>query len=221
MRFDPSEDFECFDGLKAATFTPCDGTDPVDLERVLRRAVTTREAAKSNGQYTTNDSVFHVATSEYPTKLPLGSTITDFEDRNWEVLECAKQTLNTRWRIIARELQLLAKDSTIEVWHEIARYEKGSSGAQCRVWERQPEPMRAKFQPIEEERRVENESVHSPERFYGYFEEDFDAEHNHRWVVLDDGGNITIDYSYVKSMGRESIGELFKIECLETKWPLG
>ena len=219
LGFDPIGDFETIvDGLTPIVISSR-GSEAESAVEAMRRAVSVREAEKSSGAYTTNDSVFHVSTVAYPTKLPLGSTITDADGVVWVVIECSKQTLNARWRYIVRDLTLVGQ-TELDVWHEIATFAKGPTGAQVETWVRQPEPLRARFQPISEERRVENGSVHSPERFIGYFEKDFDFEHNHRFLRLNGDGETIEIYKAIRAMNRESITDLFAVECEVTKFPL-
>ena len=219
MNFDPIGDFELIvDGLRPIVITPRRG-DVADPVSSLRRAITRKEAEESNGQYTTDDSVFHVSTVHYPTKLPLGSHLVDHDNTTWTVLSVAKQTLNARWRYVVRDLALWG-DLDLVVWHEIATFAKGKTGAQFETWTRQPTPLRARFQPIEEERRVEHNSVHSPETFVGYFAIDFEVDHNHRFVILNEAGEIQQAFKVIKTRERETLGELFAIECTDTKWPL-
>ena len=54
--FDPQSDFaQVTDALEPATLRRADGSGSIALANALRRAVTTREAAASDGKYTTSD----------------------------------------------------------------------------------------------------------------------------------------------------------------------
>lgn len=222
--FDPIGDFEkIVDGLKPVTLSPVDGEAVPDVTS-LRRAVSHKEAAKSNGRYTTSDSVFHVSTVTYATRLPLGSLIIEADGTRWVVLEHAKQTLLARWRYVVRLLEIIEQNEdtdadtdtpAIGIYREVATFTKSLSGALEPTWNRDASPVVARFDPLEETRDTENNYSHFPLRAIGYFQTEFEVNDRVRFVDTETG---TI-YKPMKATGREKIGELFAVECEVSRWP--
>ena len=71
--FDPQSDFaQVADALEPATLRRADGSGSTAVASALRRAVTTREAAASDGKYTTSDVHWHLAAAELPAPPRLG-----------------------------------------------------------------------------------------------------------------------------------------------------
>lgn len=223
MVFDPIGDFEkIVDGLRPVTLSPVDKANVPDIIS-LRRAVTHKEAAKSNGRYTTSDSVFHVSTVAYSERLPLGSVIIEADGTQWVVLEHAKQTLLARWRYVVRLLEIIAQavDTgdegaiAVGVYREFATFTKSVSGALEPTWARDELPVVVRFDPVEETRAVENNYSHFPLTAIGYFQNEIEVSDRVRFVDAETG---TI-YKPMKVMGREKIGELFAVECEVSRWP--
>lgn len=215
--FDPIGDFEnIVDGLKPITLVPANGAAVPGITS-LRRAVTHKEAAASNGRYTTSDTVFHVSTVDYAPRLPLGSQIIEAGGERWTVLEHAYQTLLARWRYVVRRLDTgLDVGNPGTVFREVATYAKSETGALEPTWVRDAAPTNVRFEPIEDSRQVENDIAHFPSRFVGYFETEIEITVKVRFV--DTAKNII--YKPVKAMDREKLGELFAVECEVTRWPL-
>jgi len=215
--FDPIGDFEnIVDGLKPITLVPVGGANVPNITS-LRRAVTHKEAAASNGRYTTSDTVFHVSTVDYGQRLPLGSRIIEADGERWTVLEHAYQTLLARWRYVVRRLDTgFDADKPSTVFREVATYAKSLTGALEPTWVRDDAPTNVRFEPIEDTRQVENDIAHFPAKFVGYFETEIEITVKIRFV--DTTKNII--YKPVKAMAREKLGELFAVECEVTRWPL-
>lgn len=223
MVFDPIGDFEKIaDGLRPVTLSPVDKVNVPDIIS-LRRAVTHKEAAKSNGRYTTSDSVFHVSTVAYAERLPLGSVIIEADGTQWVVLEHAKQTLLARWRYVVRLLEIIEQGPDTSdgsrplsgVFREVATFTKSVSGALEPTWKRDASPVVVRFDPIEETRAVENNYSHFPLKAIGYFQNEIEVSDRVRFV---DTSTDTV-YKPMKAMGREKIGELFAVECEVSRWP--
>lgn len=217
MVFDPIGDFEnIVDGLKPITLIP-DGGAAVAGITSLRRAVTHKEAAASNGRYTTSDTVFHVSTVDYADRLPLGSHIEEANGDRWTVLEHAYQTLLARWRYIVRRLDTgVDANNPSTVFRELATFVKSASGALEPNWVRDADPMAVRFEPIEDSRRTENGITHFPSRYVGHFETEFEISSRVRFV--DAATNVI--YKPIKAINREKLGELFAVDCEVTRWPL-
>ena len=78
------------DGLEAVTLarrgsTP--GGTPAPIAHALRRSVSIREAAASDGRYTTADVTWHLPVAELGQAPRLGNLIRSGDGRQWTVLE--------------------------------------------------------------------------------------------------------------------------------------
>src|SRR5689334_17869916 len=95
------------DGLESATlFAPSGSSAP--LTALLRRAITTKEAAESNGKYTTADFVMHFPVSA--ANPIVGGTLVVGSD-SYTILDISKQTLRNRWRCMCRLLAIATDDA--------------------------------------------------------------------------------------------------------------
>jgi hypothetical protein len=127
--FDPQSDFaQVTDALEPATLRRADGSGSVALASALRRAITTREAAASDGKYTTSDVHWHLAAAELAAPPRLGDQIIDANGEAWTILETQLATCGSRWKCTARNLALAGGLNTyITILREVAT--KGPSGA--------------------------------------------------------------------------------------------
>lgn len=214
--FDPAADFlSVTDGLAAVLLRDraLNEYGEFDTITALRRAITQREADKSNGKYTTADVVFHLAISQVAVQPELGSWIVD-DDGDWRVLEVAKQTLNARWRCICRNLAITAElDQRVVI--QVCTYEKGDSGALEPHWENVAENVLAKVQLIEGERETEHNAKQTKRRATVFFASQFLLTTNHR--ILGADGGI---YRVLKWSNPDRIDALFEVETEVTRWPL-
>ncbi|HEX4000644.1 MAG TPA: head-tail adaptor protein [Pirellulales bacterium] len=127
--FNPQADFALVtDALEPATLRRCDGSGATALAGALRRAVNTREAAASDGKYTTSDVHWHLAAAELNAPPQLGDQIVDTSGEAWTILETQLATCGSRWKCTARNLALAGGLNTfITILREVAA--KGPSGA--------------------------------------------------------------------------------------------
>jgi hypothetical protein len=127
--FNPQSDFaQVADALEPATLRRADGSGSTGLTSALRRAMTTREAAASDGKYTTSDVHWHLAAAELPVSPRLGDQILDADGENWTILETQQATCGSRWKCTTRNLALAGGLNTyITILREVAA--KGPSGA--------------------------------------------------------------------------------------------
>src|ERR1700722_9293913 len=103
--FDPQSDFaQVTDALEPVTLRRADGSGSIALASALRRAITTREAAASDGKYTTSDVHWHLAAAELPVPPRLGDQIIDATGEAWTILETQLATCGSRWKGTARNL---------------------------------------------------------------------------------------------------------------------
>lgn len=156
---DVSGDFvDVVDGLAPVTLVDRCGRETA-IAKSLRRAITQREAAASDGRYATSDVVFHLPLSS--TSQPeLGSQIVDDLDE-WTVLEVARETLSARWRCVTRDLAVTTGlDTLVDV--EVAEYTKSEGGAHTPTWSSVAKRIRAKVYTSAATREVEHKSVQLP-----------------------------------------------------------
>jgi head-tail adaptor len=139
------------DGLEAVTLERADGAGSVAISAALRRAITTREAAISDGKYTTTDVRWHLPAAGLAAAPGLGDRIVDGNDETWTILETQLATCGSRFVCIARNLAVAGGLNTlITIRREIAT--KGTSGAVDRTWEDYRINVRARIQEQTAER---------------------------------------------------------------------
>ncbi|HKD36299.1 MAG TPA: head-tail adaptor protein [Pirellulales bacterium] len=143
--FDVQADFATVaDGLETVTPVRRDGRSTT-IASALRRAVTTREAAISDGKYTEADVRWHLAASELDAPPQVGEQIVDGEGESWTILQTRLATCGSRFECVTRNLAIAAGlDTLITVRRE--RITKGPSGAAERSWEDYRSGVRAKIQ---------------------------------------------------------------------------
>jgi len=208
---DIQDDFAAIvDGLTAVTIVSRDATE-TEVEHCLRRAVNHREAAASDGKYTTDDVVFHFPTEEAE-RPELGAVIRD-EDGDWTVLEVAKQTLNHRYRCVCRNLVIVAGLDTL-VTIQAATFAKGPTGALEPTWSNVATDVLAKIQIESAERDVQHNAKDTPQKATVYFASQQVLTTNNRIVGPDD----TI-YKVVSWSDADRIDRLFAVQCEVSKWP--
>jgi len=142
-----ADDLDLFDGLETATFTHRVDSSTDAITVALFRAISTDEAAASDGKYTTEDVRAHVKTSEVGTDPEPGDTITDASGVIWTILSVQRDTLATRWRLICRRLDIADEASTL-ITIESATWAKSAGGAQVATWSTSQSNVRAKIQRI-------------------------------------------------------------------------
>ena len=67
-----ADDCDYFDGLQEVLVTDRDGGFSQTVSTALRRAITTREIARSNGRYTSDDANWHLKVNELTQRPKLG-----------------------------------------------------------------------------------------------------------------------------------------------------
>ena len=142
-----ADDMDLFDGLESVTLTHTVSGETDAVSKALPRAVTTREAAASNGKYTASDVNWHLKASEVSSRPVPGDTITDGDGDVWTVLDVQKATLGTRWRCITRQLDITDEASTL-ITIEQATWSKSAGGFQVASWSTWKSNVRAKVQRL-------------------------------------------------------------------------
>lgn len=143
VTLDLSTDFQVVaDGLEAVTLKRRGSSDDVDVANALQRAITTKEAAASNGQYTTRDVRWHLPVLEVTTRPRLGDVILDANNDRWTILDVQKATLEVRWRCICRNVAVYySLDDYVDVLR--ATISKGAAGAATASWQTEVTGVRA------------------------------------------------------------------------------
>ena len=156
VELDLSSDFvQVADRLEAVTLRRGGGAAAVAVPSALRRAVTTREAADSNGRYTASDVRWHLAAAELPSAPGLGERIVDASGECWTILETRRATCGTRWECIARNLALVGGlNAYVTILREVAA--KGRGGAAETTLVTLAAAVRARVQELSSRRAEEH-----------------------------------------------------------------
>ena len=154
--FDPQGDFEQItDQLEAVTLRRADGSAFAAIGAALRRAVTTREAAASDGRYTASDVRWHLPAAELAAPPRLGDRIVDATAGCWTILETRLQTCGSRWECVTRNLALAGGlTSFVTILREVAV--KGASGAVEPTYVPLASAVAARIQELSSRRREEH-----------------------------------------------------------------
>lgn len=180
------------------------------VDRCLRRAIDTREAAVSDGKYLASDVAFHLDASEHPQRPAVGSTITD-DDGDWVIISIARQTLANRWRCVCRQLWI---DPTLTVTIQKATYTKSVTGAIEPAWSTVAEDVVAKIVIEAESVESMNSNRTTKQRASVYFTSSEELGSAHRIVGAE--GEVLKVISWA---GYDEIESLFKAECEVSRWP--
>ncbi len=217
LAFDPSDDLVLIaDGLETATLRrrgSLPGGPGERITRALRRRVTTREAAASDGRYTTSDVVWRLPTADLPEPPRPGDVIAGGDGRQWTVLETQRAGLDAGWRCAARSLALVyGLDDAVAILQ--ATYAKGPGGAAEPTWIPWRTGVRARIQPVQSQPESRHESRQMTAKFLIFVEEELALDQTHRIEGPD--GAI---YKILAVRGAERLGELPTIEAELTPWP--
>ena len=211
IAFNPSADFESItDGLSEFTIirrigddTECNG---------LKRAVSTREAAASNGTIRQDDVAFHFATAVVGGPIRLGDTIREESpdwstgEVLWTVMAVSNETLFNRVRCVCRNL-VITENLETTVTIEVGDFSAATGGPSEVVWTTLHANLLARLQ-IEEANR---ESVHGrrvlKRKGTIFIRETIEVRAHHRIVA--ENGDI---YRVTGFDQPERIGELFRIQ---------
>lgn len=213
VTFSPAADFaDITDGLEAVTLSQRGSTDTA-VTNALKRAITTREAAASQGRYTAADVRWHIPIEECVVTPAMGDVIIDGDSVRWTVLEVQKATLESRWACVCRDVAIVAGlDDTIIV--DVATYTKGDGGAEEATWRVFQSGVRARIQPDRVEVRIENDARIASKRYLIYADAALDLDQTYR--IKDREGNT---YTILSITNAERVGEVMTIEAEVSPWP--
>src|SRR5262245_48595537 len=107
MQIDFSQDYQVWDNTQNATLIATSG-DEIDLFNVAKHAITLKEAAASNGAYTTSDAIFTLPGPAVDPDFPpaAGYKLVDAAGVRWTVLETNQSDFDTVWKLTCRNLKL-------------------------------------------------------------------------------------------------------------------
>ena len=202
---DISTDFATIvDGLAVVSIN---GTD---VNSVLRRAVTTKEAAQSSGKYLTSDTVFHVDINEHAARPAIGGQIVDQDGDTYTILEVAKQTLANRWRCICRKLSI---EGGLTVTIQKATFVKSDTGAEEPTWANVAVDVSAKITIESETTDDAHDARNLTQTATVYFATPQTLTPQHRIVS---GATIL---KVIEWQGFDDIKALFRCKCEVSPWP--
>ncbi len=193
------------DQLEPVTLRRADGSGDLLLPGALRRAVTTREAAISDGRYTASDVRWHLAAVDLDAAPRLGDQIIDGAGEAWTILEARQATAQSRWECTTRNLAIVGGlNSYITIRREVIS--KDASGAVERTWQDWRTNIRARIQ----EQSSHRDEQHGRQAGYVaakvYLAEQILVDNSHR-IIGPDG----TEYEVIGYESPDTIGSLFVI----------
>ena len=154
MPIDVSADYLIWEGDGTRTITYTSRQSPTsDLAAqvatyTLRRAVSAREVAASNGRYTGSDVNFHVPAGLLPYTAKPGDLITDSDGTDYRVLDASLETLSSRWKCVCRN-PVIAYQLYDLINVEEPALTLDASGAAVRTWTETYRQVHCRVQPEE------------------------------------------------------------------------
>lgn len=189
------------------------------ITNALCRAVTTREAAASGGQYRQGDVKWHLPSSEVTTAPLVGSLIyssgtTAESTIGWRVIGVDRQTFRKRWRCWCRLLEVA--DVSLG-YMTIKKLEPSISaqGAEKRTAIYWAKNVRAKVQQQAASKEVLNDLRHTPERVTIYTKHQLPVDDRFQFIGAD--GKVYKVQGYANP---SQIDGLFAIEAEVNPWAL-
>lgn len=208
-----TDDMAVADGLEAVTLLARDGNELATVEGALRRAVTTAEAASSNGLYQQGDVRWHLPTAALADAPPLGSRLVDAAGGEWTVLTVERATLSTRWACATRNLAL-AGGLDEQVTIQIAAVSQGEHGEPMLTWSDWRTNVAARLQPLSAEVTIEHQRRMVRVTHVAYLAAPWALSPVHRMVR----GETT--YAVLRLRRAERIDVLTEVDLAQTPWPL-
>jgi len=209
MTFDPSDDWSgVIDGLQAITLLRPGTSVSVPVLHALRRGVKDGRAESVVAWNSQNDVVWHLPAAEIPQSPRPGDLLIEEDGRRWTVLSVRAVGLATRWRCIARDL-IAAHGLGDCIRIERANYVKSSNGAEEVVWRLWKTGVRARIQPLIQEKLDEHHRTTTAAVFKIYVAEDLEMDHACR-IRGPDGKAYRVQ-SYSAAQRLDAVGEIMAI----------
>jgi hypothetical protein len=208
--FDPSADFaRIADATEAVTVERRDdppGAPGMVVPHALRRAITAREVAESNGRYVAGDVAWHLPAAELVEVPAVGDRIVDAAGRRFTILAVQQATCRTRWRCAARDLVLAhGLGETVTILK--ATFTKGTGGAAEAAWSVWKTGVASRIQPVAASVGTQHEAQRTANRYRIFLAENLVLDHTHR--IQDPDGRL---YRILAVSGAERLGGLQTIE---------
>jgi len=211
---DPSDDLEAAaDHLQAVTLLKPGGKQ-TPVAAALGRKLQVREAPPSAGAVTQADMVWHLPTRLVPQEPPLGSCIIDEQGRRWTVLTVAEQTLGSRWRCTARDLQVaFGLNNRITVQH--ATFRKNAHGAAVARWSTRKADVPARIEALQVQPQIAHHARVDGATHIVLIADDIELTSRDRIV---DRRRVIYKIRHVAKAA--ALGEVTKVEVVRTVAPL-
>lgn len=134
------------------------GNLTAQVTHALRRQISSKEAAISNGVYTTADVIFSLATVLTPNTPKPRDLLTDNDNVVWTVLAVDKATINSRWRLTCRALGIAADlQDVIDI--ETPAMLPNAQGVEVAQWVPRLRQIAARIQPVTGEETTERDLI--------------------------------------------------------------
>lgn len=176
LEWDARQDFlTTADGWEPIRFCPAEiGPKAAPSEgysiQGLRRAVSSQEAARSEGRYTATDVVWHLVADALPHVPTPGDRIVDAQGVQYRVLEVSAVKLAGRYRCLTRNLAIgHGLDTLVDI--QRAQVVKSSDGVEVLQWTVWRSGIRAKVQPWQRQLRMEGDQLVSRLQLKIYLDE--------------------------------------------------
>lgn len=211
VAFSPGTDFEdVVDGLEAVTLDRRGSEDNVSITSAFRTAVSTIEAAASDGKLTDEDTRWHFPVAEVPIANPprMGDWVEANGDR-YQILGFRLDTMSTRWRCVTRNLRVVYHlgDTFVIQQAVFAKGTAGAAGATYHVWKA---GVRGRIQETEAEVENLDGVERTAKTWQVLLENDYEIDHQHR--LKDRKGNL---YDIELTVSKGVIGQPMQIEVSE------
>ncbi len=180
IQFDPTGDFSSVvDRVEAVTVKRPGSSQTSSTTGALRRAVTTREAQASQGEYTLSDVVWHLPAGDVTEPPRPADIIVDGDGTLWTVLDVSQTTADSRWRCVCRNLAVAHRlDQFVDI--ERAVYTKDIRGARQTSWHLWRTGLAAKIQAVGADNSDSHQQDVTVGEFRIYLAEPVEVDHTHR-----------------------------------------
>lgn len=147
INWNPTGDFAAVvDGCQTVTIRRRGAGQSATVTHALRRPLRRYEIEASCGRYVASDTVWHFPAAELSFEPRLGDYVVDSVGQRWTLLQVTSESLNTRWRCVARNL-IITHGLNETVRHLRATWRRGYSGAALPEWREMAAGVAARVQP--------------------------------------------------------------------------
>lgn len=212
--FDPSADFiDIADLLEPVTLRRRGNGEEVSVVSALRRHLSEREAARSNGKYLASDVRWHLPADQLSSAPRLGDRIVETTGDDYTIVQVSQQVAASRYQVVCRNLAVVhSLCERIDIQEAVVT--QGTLGEEVLEWVDHLPGIRARIQPLvrdihEGEDRRTLRSTHTI-----FVAEPLDLTARHR--VVGPEGKI---YRVIHMHREEEIGALAEIRAFADGQP--